>query len=183
LPLVIYATRARQIRRCIDKTTATVLASGPCGNEDASMPSSAAVSWCELPFGAGRLVLSRNSRTPRWKLQTRMDLLNFLSASQAREKHMEHNHGSEYRVKTVRRDGTEELSGWMDKEQVAPYMAAARKLPRKLQGKTYWLQERNVLCPNCLDREQRILEYALTDGPSPRYSPHDSHYLRAVGRT
>jgi len=34
---------------------------------------------------------------------------------------------------------------------------------------------------NCLDREQRILEYALTDIPSPRCSPHDSRYLRAVG--
>jgi hypothetical protein len=92
---------------------------------------------------------------------------------------MEHNHGSEYQVKTVRRDGTEELSGWMNnKEQVALAMAAARRL----QGKAYWLQERNVLCPNCLDREQRILEYTLTDIPSPRCSPHDSRYLRAVGR-
>ena len=92
---------------------------------------------------------------------------------------MEHNHGSEYQVKTVRRDGTEKLSGWMNKEQVALAMAAARRL----QGKAYWLQERNVLCPNCLGREQRILEYALTDIPSPRFSPHDSRYLRAVGRT
>jgi hypothetical protein len=90
---------------------------------------------------------------------------------------MEHDHGSEYQVKTVRRDGTEKLSGWMNKEHVAPAMAAARKL----QGKAYWLQERNVLCPNCLDREQRILEYALTDIPSPRCSKHDSRYLRAVG--
>src|SRR5260370_5758607 len=99
---------------------------------------------------------------------------------QAREKYMEHNHGSEYQVKTVRRDGTEELSGWMNnKEQVALAMAAARRL----QGKAYWLQERNVLCPNCLDREQRILEYTLTDIPSPRCSPHASRYLRAVGRT
>jgi hypothetical protein len=79
----------------------------------------------------------------------------FVSARQAREKHMEHNHGSEYQVKIVRRDGTEELSGWMNnKDQVPLAMAAARRL----QGKAYWLQERNVLCPNCLDREQRILE-------------------------
>jgi len=92
---------------------------------------------------------------------------------------MEHNHGSEYQVKTVRRDGTEKLSGWMNQEQVALAMAAARRL----QGKAYWLQERNILCPNCLDREQRILEYTLVDIPSPRCSPHDSRYLRAVGRT
>jgi hypothetical protein len=92
---------------------------------------------------------------------------------------MEHNHGSEYQVKTVRRDGTEKLSGWMNQEQVALAMAAARRL----QGTAYWLQERNILCPNCLDREQRILEYTLVDIPSPRCSPHDSRYLRAVGRT
>jgi hypothetical protein len=102
----------------------------------------------------------------------------FLPASQARKKRMEHNHGNEYQVKTVRRDGIEELSGWMNnEEQVALAMAAARRLP----GKAYWLQERNVLCPNCPEREQRILEYPLTDIPSPRCSPHDSRYLRAVG--
>jgi hypothetical protein len=102
----------------------------------------------------------------------------FLPASQAREKQMEHNHGNEYQVKTVRRDGTEELSGWMNnREQVAQAMVAARRP----QDKAYWLLERNVLCPNCLDREQIILEYPLTDIPSPRFSPHDSRYLRAVG--
>jgi len=114
------------------------------------------------------------------ELKTRVDLLNFDRLGKRGKKYMEHNHGSEYQVKTVRRDGTEELSGWMNnKEQVALAMAAARRL----QGKAYWLQERNVLCPNCLDGEQRILEYTLTDIPSPRCSPHDSRYLRAVGRT
>ena len=114
------------------------------------------------------------------ELKTRVDLLNFDRLSKRGKKYMEHNHGSEYQVKTVRRDGTEELSGWMNnEEQVTLAMAAARRL----QGKAYWLQERNVLCPNCLDREQRILEYTLTDIPSPRCSPHDSRYLRAVGRT
>ena len=103
----------------------------------------------------------------------------FLPASQARKKRMEHNHGNEYQVKTVRRDGTEELSGWMDnKEQVAQAIVAARRP----QDRGYWLLERNVLCPNCPDREQRIMEYILTDIPSPRCSPHDSRYLRAVGR-
>jgi hypothetical protein len=93
---------------------------------------------------------------------------------------VEHDHGNEYQVKTVRRDGTEELSGWMNnKEQVPLAMAAARRL----QGKAYWLQERDVLCPNCLDREQKISEYVLTDTSSPRCSPHDSRYLRAMGGT
>jgi hypothetical protein len=91
---------------------------------------------------------------------------------------MEHNHGNEYQVKTVRRDGTEELSGWMNnEEQVALAIAAARRL----RGEAYWLQERNILCLNCPEREERILEYPLTDIPSPRCSPHDSRYLRAVG--
>jgi hypothetical protein len=91
---------------------------------------------------------------------------------------MEHNHGNEYQVKIVRRDGTEELSGWIsNKEQVVQALVAGRRA----QDKAYWLQERNVLCSDCLDREQRILEYPLTDTPSPRCRPHDSRYLRAVG--
>ena len=91
---------------------------------------------------------------------------------------MAHNHGNEYQVKIVHEDGTEELSGWMkSEEQVAPAMDAIHRP----QGKAYWLRERNVLCPNCLDSEQRIVECPLTDIPSPRYSPHDSRYLLAVG--
>ena len=91
---------------------------------------------------------------------------------------MAHNHGNEYQVKIVHEDGTEELSGWMNSEaQVAQAMAAVHRP----QGNAYWLRERNVVCPNCLDREQRILEYPLTDIPSPRCSPHDSRYLLAVG--
>jgi hypothetical protein len=51
----------------------------------------------------------------------------------------------------------------------------------KPQGKAYWLLVRNVLCPNCPDRGQIIVEYPVTNIPSPRYSPNDSHYLLAVG--
>jgi hypothetical protein len=91
---------------------------------------------------------------------------------------MAHDHGNEYQIQIVHEDGTEELSGWMNsEEQVAQAMAAFHR-PR---GNAYWLRERNVLCPNCLDREQRIVEYPLTDIPSPRCSPHDSRYLLAVG--
>ena len=114
------------------------------------------------------------------ELKTRVDLLNFDRLGKRGKKYMEHNHGSEYQVKTVRRDGTEELSGWMNnKEQVAQAMVAARRP----QDKAYWLQERNVLCPNCPDREQRILEYPLTNIPSPRFSPRDSRYLRQWGNS
>src|SRR6266849_10461358 len=91
---------------------------------------------------------------------------------------MAHSHGNEYQLKIVHENGTGELSGWMNsEEQVAPAMAAFHRL----QGDAYWLRERNVCCPNCLDSEQRILEFRLTYIPSPRYCPHDSRYLLAVG--
>jgi hypothetical protein len=75
---------------------------------------------------------------------------------------MAHDHGSEYQVKTVHEDGAEELSGWMNsEEQVVQAVASVYNL----QGKTYWLRERSVLCPDCLDRRQRIEEYLLADIP------------------
>ena len=91
---------------------------------------------------------------------------------------MAHNHGSEYQVKIVHQDGTEELSGWLSSaEQVAQAIAASHRP----QAKAYWLLQRNVLCPSCLDREQRVMEYPLTGVPSPRCNPHDSRYLVEVG--
>src|SRR6266852_4324934 len=93
------------------------------------------------------------------------------------ESALSHNHGNECQVKIAHEDGTEELSGWMNsQDQVAQAMAAVHR-PR---GKAYWLRERHVLCPTCLDREQRIVEYPITDIPSPRCRPHDSGYLVAV---
>ena len=93
-------------------------------------------------------------------------------------KHMAHNHGNEYQIRVVHEDGTEQLSGWTNSaEQVALAMAAVHRQ----QGKAYWLLVRNVICPNCLDREQRIAGYSISDTPSPRCSPHDSRYLLAVG--
>ena len=49
------------------------------------------------------------------------------------------------------------------------------------QGNAYRLRQRNVLCPDCLERDQGIWEYPLTGIPSSRYSPHDSGYLLAAG--
>ena len=89
---------------------------------------------------------------------------------------MAHNHGNEYQIRIVHKGGAEELSGWMNStEQVAQVMAAVHRS----QDKTYWLLERNILCPNCLDREQ-IREYPIMHVPSPRYIPHDSRYLQVV---
>jgi hypothetical protein len=94
---------------------------------------------------------------------------------------MAHEHGSEYQVQIVYEDGTEELSGWMNSEkQVVQAMASVLSVHRP-EVKAYWLQERNVLCPNCLDREQRIVEYPIANVTSPRYNPHNSCYLLAVG--
>ena len=62
---------------------------------------------------------------------------------------MAHNHGSEYQVRIVRGNGTEELSGWLNSaEQVSQAIAACHRP----QDKAYWLLERNVLCPNCPDK-------------------------------
>jgi hypothetical protein len=95
-------------------------------------------------------------------------------------KQMAHDdYGNEYQVRIIHADGTEKLSVWMNsEEQVAQAMAAVHKA----QGEAYWLRKRNVLCPDCFDKEQTIiLECPITDIPSPRYCPHDSHYLVAVG--
>ena len=91
---------------------------------------------------------------------------------------MAHKHGDEYQVKTIHEDGTEELSRWMNREeQVAQAVSVVHRPP----GRAFWLRARTVLCPECLDREQRIVECPLTGIPSPRCSPHDSDYLLRVG--
>jgi hypothetical protein len=93
-----------------------------------------------------------------------------------RRKHMAHNHGKEYQIRIVREHGIEELSGWMNTtEQVAQTMLAVHGL----QGKTYWLLVRNIICPDCPDKEQ-IMEYPIMQTPSPRCIPHDSRYLQVV---
>jgi hypothetical protein len=89
---------------------------------------------------------------------------------------MAHSHGNEYQIRIVREDGFEELSGWMNStEQVAQAILAVHSP----QGKNHWLLVRNILCPDCSDKEQ-IMEYPIMHVPSPRYIPHDSRYLRVV---
>ena len=90
---------------------------------------------------------------------------------------MAHNHGSEYQVRVVHEDGDEELSAWMNTEDLAQAMAAVHWT----QGTAYWLRERNALCPACFDREQVVIvECPITGILSPRFRPHDSRYLVAV---
>jgi hypothetical protein len=91
---------------------------------------------------------------------------------------MTHNHGSEYQVRIVHRDGTEELSGWLHS---ADQVAQAITADRKPQGKAYWVRARSVICADCPDKEEGIVEFPVADLPSPRGSPHDSRYLIEVG--
>jgi hypothetical protein len=93
---------------------------------------------------------------------------------------MEHNHVNEYQIKIAREDGTEELSGWMNSEE---QLAQAMTTLHRVQGKAYWLRVRNVFCSDCVEKEQQviIMESPITDVPSPRYRPHNSHYLLALG--
>ena len=75
----------------------------------------------------------------------------------------------QYQIRIINEDGTVVLSGWMNsKEQVAQAMAAVHSS----QGKASWLLVRR--------EDQIIVECPITDIPSPRYSPHDSHYLVRV---
>jgi hypothetical protein len=92
---------------------------------------------------------------------------------------MTHNHVNQYQIRICHQDGTEELTGWMNsEEQLAQAMATVQKAQRK----ACWLRVRNGLCPDCFDKEQQIIvECPITDIPSPRYRPHNSHYLLALG--
>lgn len=92
---------------------------------------------------------------------------------------MAHNHSNEYQIRIVYENGTEELCEWIDgQERLAQAMAAVHRA----HAKVYWLRERNALCPDCLDQEQHIvMECPITNVPTPRYRPHDSVYLAAVG--
>lgn len=93
---------------------------------------------------------------------------------------MTHNHVSEFQLRVVHADGTEEFSGWMnDTDQVAQAIAKMRGL----RGRVVWLQERTVPCPcpHCFDHELVMVECPIADTPTPRQRPHDSQYLLAVG--
>jgi hypothetical protein len=92
---------------------------------------------------------------------------------------MECNHGSEFQIKVIHADGTEELGLWMKSELEVAHAVAGTKGGR---GKTYWLRKRDVVCPDCLDKEaEMILEFPILDTPSARCRAHDSGYLNAVG--
>ena len=92
---------------------------------------------------------------------------------------MVHSHVNQYQIRAARADGTEELTLWMDSEtQLAQAMATLYPV----EGTTYWLRVRSDLCPDCSDRQrQTISESPITGMSSPRYRPHNSDYLLALG--
>ena len=93
---------------------------------------------------------------------------------------MAHNHGSEYQVKVIHEDGTEQLSEWIEQGNIAYTMAALHKP----QSRAYWLRERNVIapfCPLCWNVETAVSEYPLTDHLSLRSHAHDFSYLVLTG--
>jgi hypothetical protein len=82
---------------------------------------------------------------------------------------MAHNHGYEYQIRIARKDGTEELSGWMNStEQVAQAMIVFHK--PQLAG--FWHETLSVPTAQTGNRFWNI--------PSPRCIPHDSRYLQVV---
>ncbi len=71
---------------------------------------------------------------------------------------MTHEHGREYRAKIALEDETEVLSGWTNRqEKVAQMLTGFYGSP----AKDRWLQVRNILCPDCLNRGRMIVEYPL----------------------
>jgi len=72
---------------------------------------------------------------------------------------MTHDHGSEYQVRIVHKDETEELRGWMNRpEEVAQAITGLRGS----LAKAHWLQIRDIFCFNCLDRKVTMVEFPLT---------------------
>jgi hypothetical protein len=99
---------------------------------------------------------------------------------------MTHEHGSEYQVRIVHKDETEELSVWMDcPEAVAQAITRLRGSP----AKAYWLQIRNIRCLNCMDRRLTLVEFPLTPTAAenarvPRQTdrrPFDSSRISSAG--
>ena len=94
---------------------------------------------------------------------------------------MTHDHSSEYQVRIVHEDETEELSGWMSRqEEIAQAITGLRGSP----SKAYWLQIRDILCLNCLDRELTIVEFPLTPtvAENPRFHGKQTERLSVLAR-
>jgi hypothetical protein len=67
---------------------------------------------------------------------------------------MTHEHGSHYRVRIVRANETEELTGWINQPDEIPQIITG--LRGSTRADSYWLQVRNIVCPDCQHKEQTI---------------------------
>ena len=76
-------------------------------------------------------------------------------------------HESEYQLKCIHEDGTEELGNWMATE--SELSQAIARIPWG-KGKIYWLRERNIPGPEGVDTEPEIIvECPISDRPSLRF--------------
>lgn len=91
---------------------------------------------------------------------------------------MNHIHGSEYQIRIVFDDDSQELSSWMASEEELLKVIAS--LPQT-RGKAFWLRERDKTCPYCGQEPRVIIECPIVCVPCQRYRPHDSRYLVAMG--
>lgn len=91
---------------------------------------------------------------------------------------MTHNHGSEYQIRIVHDDGTEELTAWVSSQE--EILQAIAALP-PARARSLWLRERNTLCPYCSQQQRVVAECLVVGVPTQRYSAHDSHHLVAMG--
>lgn len=91
---------------------------------------------------------------------------------------MTHNHGSEYQIRIVHDDGTEELTAWMSSQE--ELLQAIAVLP-PTQARSLWLRERNTPLPHCSQQQGVVAECLIVGAPTQRYAAHDSHHLVALG--
>ena len=91
---------------------------------------------------------------------------------------MAHIHGNEYQVISVRRDGTEDLSEWL---QSVEQIALAIAVSSKPQDRAYWVRARNIVCAACAGVEQMIMECPITNIPSARCGPLDPRRRMETG--
>ena len=89
---------------------------------------------------------------------------------------MECNHGSEYQLKCIHQDGTEELADWITESELARAIAGIKWG----EARTYWLRKRNLSCPNCANTDREILECPVSNMSSTRYRIRDSSHIASA---
>jgi hypothetical protein len=99
---------------------------------------------------------------------------------------MVHHHGTEYQIRLIRENEPDELSEWIEAQNIASIMAALQKRQalHNRQVRAYWLRERNVRAPGCSlcrDGDAEVTERPLVISASPRNHPRNSNYRVLIG--